>query len=438
MKNSSSTTIGEYSCDGDGKRVKKHVPATGETTVFVYDASNKLVAEYSTIVEPTATHMTWIRYISLIVGLLLLMPTAGCLPVLNLPANPTPRTYEGKELSAAIDAALNRHGLFFSGMAFYRNALYVTSNLGLLKFSEDGGKYLFAWNPNADMVSGPWVDTPNQQLWIFHDNLYKFISFDGTRWSAFDEPKVLTRGEFLSGYRGVSNDENFWIQSWSDAWRWDEEKHTFDQVVFPDVPCDNGLSQQVPASSCFGFLAPTKEYELLLMHSQVIDSFFEISMTLPHFESPPQDRVLVRVNGSWVEKASTDSRDFVTKKLVTTSNAAYALTYYKSIYRIDENQIEVLETPGEIEAMTGGRNGALIVSIKDLGIFQYTDRWSKLYDCPYPKDFPERFAYIAADDSRVAFSVSPRQTKVEKGAYRSHLWISNSSNLVEITPSGSK
>jgi RHS repeat-associated protein len=43
-------TIGEYSYDGDGKRVKKYVPSTGETTIFVYDASGKLVEEYSTIV----------------------------------------------------------------------------------------------------------------------------------------------------------------------------------------------------------------------------------------------------------------------------------------------------------------------------------------------------------------------------------------------------
>jgi RHS repeat-associated protein len=45
--------IGEYWYDGDGKRVRKHVPSTGEVTVFVYDASGKLIAEYSTIVETT-------------------------------------------------------------------------------------------------------------------------------------------------------------------------------------------------------------------------------------------------------------------------------------------------------------------------------------------------------------------------------------------------
>ena len=47
-------TIGEYYYDGDGKRVKKYVPPSGsdpgETTVFVYDAGGKLVAEYSTVV----------------------------------------------------------------------------------------------------------------------------------------------------------------------------------------------------------------------------------------------------------------------------------------------------------------------------------------------------------------------------------------------------
>jgi RHS repeat-associated protein len=48
-------TIGQYFFDGDGKRIKKIVPATGEVTVFVYDASGKSIAEYSTVVEPVET-----------------------------------------------------------------------------------------------------------------------------------------------------------------------------------------------------------------------------------------------------------------------------------------------------------------------------------------------------------------------------------------------
>lgn len=48
-------TLGEYFYDGDGKRVKKYVPGTGETTIFIYDASGKLVAENSTLPAPTQT-----------------------------------------------------------------------------------------------------------------------------------------------------------------------------------------------------------------------------------------------------------------------------------------------------------------------------------------------------------------------------------------------
>lgn len=45
-----SGTLGQYSYDGDGRRVKKYVPSTGETTIFVYDVTGKQIAEYSTIV----------------------------------------------------------------------------------------------------------------------------------------------------------------------------------------------------------------------------------------------------------------------------------------------------------------------------------------------------------------------------------------------------
>ncbi len=58
VKDSSGNRIGEYFYDGDGKRVKKiefsNNVAT-QTTIFVYDASGKMVAEYATNVEPTQT-----------------------------------------------------------------------------------------------------------------------------------------------------------------------------------------------------------------------------------------------------------------------------------------------------------------------------------------------------------------------------------------------
>ncbi len=49
VRNASSTTVGQYFYDGDGKRVKKYVPSTGETTVFAYDVAGTLIAEYSSV-----------------------------------------------------------------------------------------------------------------------------------------------------------------------------------------------------------------------------------------------------------------------------------------------------------------------------------------------------------------------------------------------------
>ncbi len=51
----SSGTVGEYWYDGDGKRVKKYVPSTGEVTIFVYERLGDQIAEYSTIVAEAST-----------------------------------------------------------------------------------------------------------------------------------------------------------------------------------------------------------------------------------------------------------------------------------------------------------------------------------------------------------------------------------------------
>jgi RHS repeat-associated protein len=56
--NGSSTNGGSYFYDGDGKRVKKIVGT--ETTIFVYNASGQMVAEYSTTTptNPTISYLT--------------------------------------------------------------------------------------------------------------------------------------------------------------------------------------------------------------------------------------------------------------------------------------------------------------------------------------------------------------------------------------------
>ena len=61
VRNASNAIVGQYFYDGDGKRIKKVVPSTNETTIFVYDASGKMVAEYSTVVAtPTNAKISYL------------------------------------------------------------------------------------------------------------------------------------------------------------------------------------------------------------------------------------------------------------------------------------------------------------------------------------------------------------------------------------------
>lgn len=53
VRNSGNQTVGQYFYDAEGQRVKKYVPATNETTIFIYNLVGQLVAEYSTQTSQT-------------------------------------------------------------------------------------------------------------------------------------------------------------------------------------------------------------------------------------------------------------------------------------------------------------------------------------------------------------------------------------------------
>ena len=63
VKEANNTPVGEYYYDGDGKRVKKIGYTNGqasETTIFVYDAGGKLVAEYANQIATTTAQVSYL------------------------------------------------------------------------------------------------------------------------------------------------------------------------------------------------------------------------------------------------------------------------------------------------------------------------------------------------------------------------------------------
>ena len=63
VRDAASNIVGQYFYDGDGRRVKK--VSASETTIFVYDAEGKLVAEYSTATPPSNPTISYLTNDSL-------------------------------------------------------------------------------------------------------------------------------------------------------------------------------------------------------------------------------------------------------------------------------------------------------------------------------------------------------------------------------------
>lgn len=369
-------------------------------------------------------------------GMGIMLSISACRYIDAVRGKPVPQTYEGRELAAAVGAIPSNIGLAFSGLSFYQGRLYVSSNIGVFKISDNEPMQLLVWYPWNDVVSGPWVDRSRDRLWVLHDALDGFYIYDGVSWMPVDQPTELNRGDRLTGYSGLSNQSNFWMQASTGVWHWNKEGRNFEPLDLPPIICSD-YPKEMGSSPCFASLAPTDRHEFVIMHTEHIDSLFSWVLTQPERTPRPlPDRVFLRREGEWIEVSGTNDPSFISKRVVTTPSVAYVLAYDGTMFKIDENAIEKIEPPGQIEAMASTPSGNLIASVRHKGIFRYNDQWTKIFDCPYPQEFPIAFAYLAGDESRVALAAVPEQGERSKDTARAHLWVSKGERMVEIQIEG--
>jgi hypothetical protein len=87
-----------------------------------------------------------------------------------------------------------------------------------------------------------------------------------------------------------------------------------------------------------------------------------------------------------------------------------------------------------VEALASYVNGGLIVSIADIGIFEYNNDWKKLFDSPYPLGSKEQWVQIASRDGIVAISTARVPQSNESNQYSGvdGLWISKGHRLFKV------
>ena len=364
----------------------------------------------------------------LVFGLLVL---SSCSSLTNLWPGTWFRVYEGEEIQRRIRSLPADIPIVFSGLSYYRGVLYAATNVGVLRIPKDNPTQLIGWYPSDDVVSGPWMDRAGDQLWVFHSGLGTFFRYDGHTWLPVALPDTPGRGVRrgdLFELKGRSSRNAFWIEGDGSAWKWNADSGAWSLTELPKGLCWPSKPED-DSWLCFAAIAPTEKREYIVMHSQLIPR--HPPPTESKADRPTPDQVIAPSARGWENIDSTGDLDFVAKDVISTPVNVYMLSYFGPLYKVDEAGISRIESLGDVEAMTGTADGRLIVSFKGQGVFQYRDRWEKLFDCPYAAGYPIRDAKLSEDGGRIAYAVNVDRNK-RSGAEKSHLWLYSADSLIEV------
>lgn len=356
----------------------------------------------------------------------------GCSVVSRSPQSTRPRLVTGDEVSQAIDRVPSEIGLSISGLLFFKGDLYATSNSGLLRIAQNGNRHLLSWTEYDDVVEGPWFDRSNDQLWVYHAGVSQLYRFDGREWNAVKIPvEELSRGDSIYGFDGLSSVKGFWLQARTrSCWQWNSASHNWALIDVPEVPCMD-YSDGNDTYSCLASVGPVGDSIFVIMHREFIGPMANLEDS--RAKRPQPDRVFLREGSKWKEVSQTNDPDFVTKRLVTSDKYAYVQSHFGSVFRVDRDGVENLGSPGAIGSMTIASDGALIVSVPHKGIFEYRDGWLKLFDPPYPDNYPVQFEYLAEQSGRIAYSAVPALSSFKRGeGFRSQIWVTEGNELIDV------
>lgn len=329
----------------------------------------------------------------------------------------TPRVIDTRGIEGIIQALPSYATFAFSGLSFFHNRLYLSSNIGILEVA-GGEKRLYKWSDNDDVVSGPWYDQAKKRLWFYHRGINKLILYDGSNWEAVDLPfpkEGYTREDILRGPIGRSNANDFWVQIGYHAWRWNDKECQW-------------LDEPQPRNEIFFGIVPVGEDVLLIMRRD------PIPLDGPP-DKPNSDVVFIFRDGLWREIPNRTGSSFFTKSAISAIDAAYILTDTGSILRLTSLDITMVDTPGDCEAIAASSSGTLLASLLNSGIYEYTERWQLRFQSPYsPTDYEHR-AYLAESEGRVAFAIVPKlptsaDSKNQLG--RTKLWLSEGNKLMPV------
>jgi hypothetical protein len=340
--------------------------------------------------------------------LLLFLGLAGCaVPVV-------PRSVSADQIPAVIHALRADAPFAPSGAVFFKDKLYVSTNIGLLVIKGTKPELLYKWIPGDDVVSGPWVDIANDALWIHHAHDNYLRRFDGSSWRLVTPP-LYRRGSSITIARAIGSPNAFWLVFGGHVWRFRVGEPSW--VLEPRPPAPQYSETEAVAS-----LGTSMRY--------VVREGSDIG-------SPRRYAVYDREN-NWARQTLAEKMRFPRELggLVTTPEGAYVYSQDGRLFMFGPNTVRILETPGRCEAIARTSAGKLLASFVDRGIYVLdSGRWELKAAYPYAPEEGKHWAFLAESNGDIAYATdSARKHQEGKTIYTrpAVIWVVRAGKLARV------
>ncbi len=303
--------------------------------------------------------------------------------------------------------------LGWSGLTFYHEKLFVSSNHGLLEIQAGTLNCVYRWRAN-DNIGGPWRDLVNDALWLVHEEPFALTRHDGQGWHQVSVPTprkgYYSRDDLLRGFRGYSGKNHFWLVGANTAWTWNVRKNSWDVEKLPAVPS---------MSVIIGVVLLSRGPLYVVEEAQETQSLSTFRKRYVAYHAPPAWRRTPLGEFAYIEE------------MVVVGDVVYLRSSDYKLVRVTGPKAEVVQTMGPCEAICATGAGTLLVSLRGKGIYVLQgESWAKRFPYPHPGEEGEYETFLAQGDSAVAFGRTPSVV------YRFGRFIQNGGPLLWVSEAG--
>jgi hypothetical protein len=312
----------------------------------------------------------------------------------------------------------------YSGLTFFEEKLYVTTNIGLLEIEHGRISKVYRVQKQHSVVSGPWLDAADRLLWLVDDQTHEFLTLDGANWRRvpmpWPEKGYYSRGEVFEGVKAVGNAHGFWIVAAGNVWHWDAASRRWRREPSPPTTAADDIIGVLPVEGKLLFLVRHQRWGRLLVRPGAEVKSDSISL----------------LDGNWREIPNSGSR-FLAEQWVVTEGAGYIRSDDGSLLRVTTKGITKLEAPGECETLTTSSTGTLLASIHRKGIYEYAGEWKLRASSPYTSGSGDYWGYLAENAGELAYAVTAKRVIDKEHSSGMNLkWIRNAPTTLWFAATG--